>query len=376
MNRSCEGWDSAVIFGKVNQYYFTGTMHDGFLIIRKDGDIFYFVRRSFDRAVIESPLDNIYEIESYRDAVAIAGAELGNTYADTEAVTYSIISRFRKYFRCTDLKSLDRAIFTVRSVKTAYELSLMETSGRLHNKLLTEIAPSYMKEGISEADFVAALFREMISMGYHGVSRFSMFDTNMVIGQVGFGDSSIYPTSFDGPGGNRGLCPAVPTMGSRDILLARGDLVFVDIGFGFEGYHSDKTQVYIFGTEPPEEAVRIHEECLELEKKIASMLKPGAVPADIYNSVTGDLDPGFRSGFMGYGEKTVKFLGHGVGLHIDEYPVITGSFREPLKENMTIALEPKKGIPGFGMVGVEDTYVVSPEGGRCITGGGCSIIKV
>ncbi|MDD2393822.1 MAG: M24 family metallopeptidase, partial [Eubacteriales bacterium] len=68
--------------------------------------------------------------------------------------------------------------------------------------------------------------------------------------------------------------------------------------------------------------------------------------------------------------------GHGVGLHIDEYPVIAGGFREPLQEGMTIALEPKKGIEGFGMVGVEDTYVVTPEGGRCLTGGGRNITRI
>jgi Xaa-Pro aminopeptidase len=43
---------------------------------------------------------------------------------------------------------------------------------------------------------------------------------------------------------------------------------------------------------------------------------------------------------------------------------------------MVIALEPKKGVPGAGMVGVEETFIVTPEGGQCITGGGRGIIKV
>ncbi|MFA6736964.1 MAG: Xaa-Pro peptidase family protein [Saccharofermentanales bacterium] len=376
MDTAFSAWESAVIFGKVNQYFFTGTMQDGFLLIKSNGDVFYFVRRSFDRALIESTLGTIYEIESYRDAVRIIGNSLGVTLADTESATYALISRFRKYFNCTSFDSMDRIIFKVRSVKSPYELSLMENSGRLHEKLLTEVAPAHLKEGISEADFVASLFKEMISMGYHGVSRFSMFDTNMVIGQVGFGESSVYPTSFDGPGGNRGLCPAVPTMGSRDRLLRKGDLVFIDIGFGYEGYHTDKTALYIYKADPPEEALRAHDICIKAESDAAMMLKPGAIPADIYDTIHRGLDDDFRNGFMGYGKRTVKFLGHGVGLHIDEYPVIAGGFREPLQEGMTIALEPKKGIEGFGMVGVEDTYVVTPEGGRCLTGGGRKITRI
>jgi Xaa-Pro aminopeptidase len=81
--------------------------------------------------------------------------------------------------------------------------------------------------------------------------------------------------------------------------------------------------------------------------------------------------------FMGVDKRhRVKFLGHGVGLHIDEFPVIARGFDEPLEENMVLALEPKKAVPGIGMAAVEDTYVVTPEGGRCVTGGGRDIIVV
>ena len=79
---------------------------------------------------------------------------------------------------------------------------------------------------------------------------------------------------------------------------------------------------------------------------------------------------------MGFGGRVAKFLGHGIGLQVDEPPVIAGGFTSPLKENTAIAIEPKKGVPGIGMVGVEDTYFVTENGGKCITGGGCDIIEV
>ena len=69
---------------------------------------------------------------------------------------------------------------------------------------------------------------------------------------------------------------------------------------------------------------------------------------------------------MGFGNR-VKFLGHGVGLLIDETPVIAESFDEPLQEGMVFALEPKKGIENIGMVG-ENTFIVTAKGGECITG--------
>ena len=98
------------------------------------------------------------------------------------------------------------------------------------------------------------------------------------------------------------------------------------------------------------------------------MLKPGAVPSEIYNCVMNDLSVDFLENFMGFGNRTVKFLGHGIGLTIDELPVIAQGFDEPIQEGMVFALEPKKGIKDIGMVGIENTFIVTTEGGKCITG--------
>jgi Xaa-Pro aminopeptidase len=216
----------------------------------------------------------------------------------------------------------------------------------------------------------------MIKHGYQGISRFSMFQTEMIVGQIGFGESSLYPTSFDGPGGAYGMYPAVPLVGSRTRKLRKGDSVFVDIAFGMNGYHSDKTQIYLFGGKPTDETVKAHRGCMEVQKNLAEKLKPGAIPSKLYNSIMDGLDIDFKQNFMGFGGRQVRFLGHGVGLHIDEMPVIANGFHEPLAENMVISLEPKKGIADVGMVGVEDTYIVTPDGGKCITGGGRDIILI
>ncbi|RJE48588.1 MULTISPECIES: Xaa-Pro peptidase family protein [unclassified Dehalobacter] len=376
MDQTCPDWDTILILGKVNQYYFTGTMQDGMLIIQKDRTRRYFVRRSYERAKAESLLTTIYPMESYRDAAGMIGTGLGNTYLETEIVPLAMLQRLKKYFTMTNIHSVDKPVLSVRAVKSPYELEWVEQAGKNHCKLLHELVPPLLREGMSEADFVAELYAAMIKIGHHGVSRFSMFQTEMVAGQIGFGESSLYPTSFDGPGGAYGMCPAVPLLGSRERKLKKGDLVFVDVGFGCNGYHSDKTQVYIFGAKPDADVVKAHRACMEIEQRLAAKLIPGAIPSEIYQSVMSTLSEDFRRNFMGYGERQVKFLGHGVGLHVDELPVITNGFLAELTENMVIALEPKKGLPNIGMVGVEDTYVVSAAGGRCLTGGGTDIIEV
>jgi Xaa-Pro aminopeptidase len=100
-------------------------------------------------------------------------------------------------------------------------------------------------------------------------------------------------------------------------------------------------------------------------------LKPGAAPSDIFEEVyrTEVVSRGFEEHFMGYGGNQVLFLGHGIGLVIDEFPAIARKIEYPLKENMLIAVEPKKGIEGIGLVGVENTFLVTERGGERITSG-------
>ncbi len=375
MTQTDPGWDTAILLSKVNQYYFTGTMQDGMVVIRKgEGSLACFVRRSYERARDESPLASVFEMGSYRDAAAALGRACGNTYLETEVVTVGMLERLRRHFELGEVHSLDRVVQRVRAVKSPYELDWMRRSGAAHQALLEQTVPALLREGVSEADFMAELFEKMVKGGYQGVSRFSMFQTEMVAGQVGFGENSLYPTSFDGPGGAKGMSAAVPLLGSRERRLRRGDLVFVDIGFGMNGYHSDKTQVYQFGGRPSDETLAAHRKCREIQSRAADLLRPGAVPEAIYQTVMSELSEGFRQNFMGFGARRVSFLGHGIGLYLDEMPVIAEGFREPLLEHMTIALEPKKGMAGVGTVGVEDTYVVTPDGGECITGGGRDII--
>jgi Xaa-Pro aminopeptidase len=113
-----------------------------------------------------------------------------------------------------------------------------------------------------------------------------------------------------------------------------------------------------------------------IQDQLAGLLKPGAIPSEIYTTVMADLEPEFLNNFMGFGKHKVKFLGHGIGLWIDESPVIAQGFDEPLVEGMVFALEPKKGIPGVGLVGIENTFVVTPHGGRSITGKSKGLVEV
>lgn len=369
-------WEAAAIFSKINLYYLTGTMPDGVLLIPRHDDAVLWVRRSHERAVEESLFPRIRPMESFRDAATTFKILPSTIHLETEVVPLALYQRFQKHFPFKQVRSADAPIRAVRAVKSPYELGLMERSGEMHRRVMEERLPTILRAGMSEAELCAALFPVLVAEGHHGVARFAMFDTEVVVGQIAFGTSSLYPTRFNGPGGGYGMHPAAPMMGSSERKLSKGDLVFVDIGCGVEGYHTDKTVVYAFGSALPDEAVQAHRQCVELQHQIAALLKPGAIPSRIYSEILKSLPGNFRENFMGFGNRRAKFLGHGIGLEVDEIPVLAEGFDDPLQENMVFAVEPKKGIADVGMVGIENTFVVTPQGGRCLTGSNPGLIRV
>lgn len=370
-------WELAAFLGRVNLYYFTGTMQDGLLLVPRDREAVFWVRRSLERAGDESLFPDLRPMKSFRDAAAgMAAAPRRTIHVETELVPLALIERFRKHFPCAEVASLDAHVAAVRAVKSAYELAILERAGALHRRLLEDQAPALLRDSQSEAEFACELYSLMVREGHEGTVRFNRFGVDVAVGQFGFGENSFYPTSFDGAGGGRGLGPAAPVLGSRERKLRQGDLVFADVGFTVEGYSTDKTMIYAFGRPLPEHALAAHDRCARLERSLAARLKPGAVPSELYASTMAGLDPEFLANFMGFGDRRAKFLGHGVGLQIDEPPVIAEGFDEPLAEGMVLAIEPKKGIPGVGMVGIENTFVVTPEGGRSITGNSPGLMLV
>ena len=375
MDKVQPGWEMAAITGKVPLYYFTGTMPDGILMIPRDKDAVFWVRQSYEKAVDESFFPDLRKMRSYRDVAAGMGKIPRELFLETDLIPVAQLQRMQKHLPFTEVKAVDPEVSMVRARKSPYELSLMERAGKIHRHVFEDLVPGMLVEGIDEVTFACNLYSVMVNEGHQGIIRFGMFN-EMLLGQIGFGTSSISPICVDTPGGISGMHPSVPQMGSRERKLSKGDLVVIDTGCGYNGYQTDKTLSYMFGRPIPDAAIREHFRCVEILDAMASMLIPGAIPSEIYRTIMAGLEPEFLENFMGFGDRRVKFLGHGIGLWIDETPVIAEGFDEPLEEGMAFALEPKKGIPDVGLVGIENTFVVTPQGGRSLTGRSKGLIEV
>ena len=368
-------WEMCALVGAMSMYYLTGTIADGVLLIEREKGAVLWVRRSYERSALESNFGDIRQMVSFRDVRSGYETLPSVIHLDMAQASLEWYGFFNKYMQFTSAKPVDSTMLRARAVKTSYEIELMIKAGKIYDELTTTVVPQYFYDDMSEAELGGNLYGLFIRCGYHGVSRFSMKNADVQLGHIGFGVSSLYPSVFNGASGLMGICPASPVLGSAKRKLANGDLIYIDLGFGIEGMNVDKTIVYSFGRPQSDEVNAAHEHCLYLEEKAAEMLTAGAKPSDIYFKVLDMVKPAYKDSFMGSRGRNVPFLGHGVGLYVDEHPVLARGFDAPLQAGMTIAIEPKIGIEGVGMVGTENTYLVTSDSAVSLTGGRHSIIE-
>lgn len=372
-----------LVFSRIAIYYLTGTLGAGIFWLPRAGTPVLLLRKGLERAALESPVSELRPFRSYREVgelLAGAGSPLGDVVAaDMAGLPWSLSAMLCERLPHVRFVSGDAVLSRVRAVKSPWELDRLAEAGRRHHQGLCEVLPRLIRPGMTERDIAVLCISAYLELGHGGLMRMNAPGEEVFFGHIAADDSGNYPHYYNGPMGFRGTHPALPCLGSESVVWRPGSPLTVDMGFTFKGYTTDKTQTYWAGgpDSMPEQARRAYGLCVEIQRLAAASLRPGAIPSRIWRE-TLDLVAGtpFAAGFMGLGDNKVPFLGHGIGLAIDEYPVIATGFDEALEAGMVLALEPKIGIPGFGMVGIENSFVVEPGGGRCLSGDETDVIFV
>lgn len=370
--------DGALILDPVNMYYYTGTMQQGVVFVPAEGEAVFLVRRSYERALRETPLQRVVPLKGFsqlQPTLADLGLRTHVLGVAEATLSVAMFKTLAKAFPGATLTDISTLLGMVRAVKSDYEVGLIRNAGEMH-EIVYDAIPAMLREGMTEWELGAEIHRKMMALGYTGIARFAGYGMELFLGIVSFGESGNYPTASIGPGGLTGLAPAFPLVGGMR-KLGRGEPVFVDTGFGYEGYFTDKTRIFSLGA-LPEAAMQAHQVCLDIQEAIRCRLVPGAIPSRIYEEIDNQFirPRNFGQHFMGFGSNQVPFLGHGIGLAIDEFPVIANKVHTPLEANMVIAVEPKKGLAGLGLVGVENTFRVTAQGGERLTPGSDEVTVV
>ena len=364
-----------MVFSRLNIYYLTGTFANGLLWLPMEGEPLLLVRKGLERCRLESPNTKTMLFRSYSDIAGsceMAASPLSHiAAAEMSALPWSLSTMLQGRLPDVRFVSDKHIMLAARSVKSPWELAKMRICGERHHTCLNEVLPDRLRPGMNEREIAHLVWQTFFEQGHCGMLRMGNYGEDVFLGHVAAGENGNYPSHYNGPLGLKGEHPAVPFMGHGGSEWRKHEVLMLDVGFGFEGYNTDKTQMYWSGTRSsvPDMVRRAYDLCREIQERAARALQPGVLPSAIWADVCAYVQTTeFTEGFMGLGENKVHFLGHGIGLVIDEQPVLAQRFDEPLQVGMTIAVEPKIGLPGIGMVGVENTFEVASEGGKCITG--------
>lgn len=383
MRRDAPEAGALLVSSRMTIYWLSGSWMNGLFWLPLEGEPVLLVRKGIPRARLESTVGNILPFRSYRDVegcIREAGSRLTETVlADMNALPWAMGEKLRTSLNGVTLLAGDGLIALARAKKTDWERAKMRLCGERHKFALTEVLPEILKPGMTEREISHAAWNVFFELGHCGPTRMGNFGEECFLGHIAAGDSGNYPSVFNGPLGLRGEHPVAPFMGYAGKVWKQGEPLACDIGFCLEGYQTDKTQAYFAGAESDmsEEMKKGHRFCKDVQIWLAENLKPGAIPEDLYlHCLNWAEKEGLSTGFMGLDDNKVRFIGHGIGLVIDEFPPVAKRVKAPLEEGMVLALEPKYGIPGVGMVGVENTFEVTPEGGKSLTGENYDIICI
>ena len=371
-----------LVTGSPNIYYMTGTSANGLAWLPLEGEMVLAVRKGLERAKLESPLANIVPFRSYKELPALcakAGSPLTEVLAaDQAGVSWEQGRMLLERLPGRRIIPADNVIARTRAVKSEQELVKMRESCRRTVLAFRELA-TRIRSGMSEYAVSRVLWDILLSMGHVGLYHTGMHGSAIMLGHICAGDNGNHPSAYDGPIGIRGAHPSSPVMGHQESRWLEGGILAVDAGFNFEGYLSDKTQIFFAGKRAaiPANVRKAQDACMRIAGKTAAALRPGAIPSEIYAlSLELAREAGYEKTFMGAGDNRVRFLGHGIGLTVSEWPIFARGFTEPLRAGMVVALEPKIALPGIAMVGVENTYEITETGARSLTGDEDDIVCV
>lgn len=370
LEMSGAGMDAVIILQNADLFYFTGTVQTGNLYVPASGDPVYLVRRDYLRARMESALAEVVPFNSPRELPGIisgyrhpAPKRIG---LELDVLPVNLYEKYRKLYPDAEFLDASPLIRRVRMIKSHYEIHIMQDAADQADKVYRRAA-ELIREGMTELELAAEL--EMLSRleGHQGYLRMRAFNGELSSNQILAGPDSAAPACANTPLGGMGLTPAFGHGASYN-RIGRNEPVIVDFASCYDGYMVDQTRVFSLG-KPSDRILRGHADMLRIEALMMEMAESRPTWGSIYDACLSlACEMGYADHFMGGAGSQVSFIGHGIGIEIDEYPFMARGFNdETLEPGMAFAFEPKLVFPGEGAVGVENTFYLSYEGLKRLT---------
>ncbi|MDR0543038.1 MAG: Xaa-Pro peptidase family protein [Dysgonamonadaceae bacterium] len=350
--------EACLIHSTVNIYYLTGYVFDGYVYLPQEGEPLFFVRKP---GVFEhEKMIFIRKPEDIPGLLKQKNFTLPKTLAlEADLLTYNEYIRLQAIFQLEKTANAATILRQSRMLKTPWEIEQFRYSAIRHREAYKKI-PSLFSRGMTDLELQYEVERVMRRHGSIGIFRAFGGNMDIFMGSVLTGKNAETPSPYDFALGGGGAHPCIP-IGANGSPIQRGQSVMVDMAGNFTAYMTDMTRVYACGL-LPDSAYQAHRLSIAMHQWLIDNGKPGLPCAAIYEqSLQMAADAGFSNNFMGIRQQA-KFVGHGVGIEINELPVLTGRSKDILQPGMVFAYEPKFVFPDVGAAGIENTYLVTASG--------------
>ena len=262
---------------------------------------------------------------------------------------------------CDDATSV---IHRIRETKSQWEIQQMKVSAQIQAKMF-EAVELKLRLGVSELELVAAAEEVSRAEGFGGNIQMRRFPLQCDRGVIVSGRAGGIPSFFDSAIGGTGAHP-LSGMGSGFSKIKQNEPILVDLVHVHRGYVVDKTRMFSIGKLSKNWHQRL-EDMVEVSEVVVSSLGAGEDCSKAWQKGSQlAYQMGYEDNLMGMKPDQSKFLGHSVGLQLDESPVVARGFDRPLPVGGTMAVEPKV-VYNDGSIGIEDTWIRGSEGLECIT---------
>ncbi|GAA6370808.1 MAG: M24 family metallopeptidase [Odoribacter splanchnicus] len=350
--------DGCLLTMNMNLYYVSGQVFNGYFYLPAEGRPYWFVKRltvpeTNQVHVIRKP-EQMPEL--FRDLNLAMPRKL---LLEEDELSYNECIRLQHVFRAEATGNASALIRHIRMIKTPWEIEQMRISARRHEAVYREI-PACYRPGMRDVELQIEIEKRMRMHGSLGYFRAFGSNMDIFMGSLLAGENAGEPSPFDFALGGKGIHASGP-LGANGTLLREGTTVMADMSGNYTAYQTDMTRVFSIG-KLPDRAYRVHRVALEIQARMERTAKPGVSCAELYRDALAMAgQEGLKDCFMGT-HLQAKFVGHGVGLEINELPVLTTRSKDILQPGMTFAFEPKFVLAGIGAVGIENTFLVTDSG--------------
>ncbi len=360
--------NAAIISENCNLFYFSGMIQRSFLFIPAQGEPVLTVNGNLQRAREESRLKHVVPLQSlrYLDNV-LTDFDLsvnGRVGLEFDVLPTSYYFNMQRDFKNAEFVDISESVRRLRMLKSSWELERIRRACKMTDDVMLE-ALRNIRVGMTELDVDAMLVAYSRRRGHQGQFRSHAYNQAIHYAHILFGRASALSTYVKGPLGGMGTTPSYPIGAGFNVITENQPLI-IDFGVGLGGYISDMTRTFVIG-KLPSELQRAYNLSQEIKYFMEAWIKPGKYCSELYEEILRMVKKhGLSRHFMGYGDNRVSFVGHGIGMELDEYPIISSN-EDTFEKGMVFAFEPKFAFPYKGAVGLEDDYAVTDSGVERLT---------